>query len=126
MKKYTITCNSGILFIEADSTSEAAKQFVMSDDFDNSAEFTVEAPDDVGNGQRFKASEFRSDISAGKFELAKKIKNTKGPNPTEQLLADLLRGQQTQIDELKKLNFKLMMFWIFLVVLPLLGWLLTQ
>jgi len=38
----------------------------------------------------------------------------------EQLLMNLLRGQQTQINELKKLNFKLMMFWIFLVVLPLL------
>ena len=45
---------------------------------------------------------------------------------SEQLLMNLLRGQQTQINELKKLNFKLMMFWIFLVVLPLLGWLLTQ
>jgi len=68
--KYTITCNSGILFIEADSTSEGAKQFVISDDFDNSAEFTVEAPDDVGNGQKFKASEFRSDISAKEFGLS--------------------------------------------------------
>jgi len=45
---------------------------------------------------------------------------------SEQLLMNLLHGQQTQINELKKLNFKLMMFWIFLVVLPLLGWLLTQ
>lgn len=45
---------------------------------------------------------------------------------TEKLLFRLIEIQQYQFTELKKLNFKLMMFWIFLVVLPVLGWLLTQ
>ena len=45
---------------------------------------------------------------------------------TEKLLFRLIEIQHYQFTELKKLNFKLMMFWIFLVVLPLLGWLLTQ
>ena len=125
-EKYTIISKSGKLIIEAESRSEAAKQFVASVDFDNSTGFKVKAPyDGVGSSHKFVTAELLSEIS-DKSGTEKKSENTKDPNSTEQLLVNLLRGQQTQIDELKKLNFKLMMFWVFLVVLPLLGWLLTQ
>jgi len=38
---------------------------------------------------------------------------------SEQLLMSLLHGQQVQINELKKLNYKLFWLYIFLVVLPI-------
>jgi hypothetical protein len=59
-------------------------------------------------------------------EITKKQGLNKPESSTEKLLIKIIDLQQNQFDELKKLNFKLMMFWIFLVVLPLLGWLLTQ
>ena len=66
-------------------------------------------------------------------ELIKEQGLDKPESSTEKLLIKIIGFQQKQLElnlsqseELKKLNFKLMMFWIFLVVLPVLGWLLTQ
>ena len=55
-----------------------------------------------------------------------KLEGISTTSATEKLLLNIALTQEKQFQELKKLNFKLMMFWIFLVVLPLLGWLLTQ
>jgi len=59
-------------------------------------------------------------------EITKKQGLNKPESSTEKLLIKIIDLQQNQFGELKKLNFKLLMFWIILVVLPLLGWLLTQ
>lgn len=40
---------------------------------------------------------------------------------TEKLLAEIIKIQERQFTELKKLNFKILMFWIFIIVIPLLA-----
>ena len=72
-------------------------------------------------------------LTAEKFEdhLSEKTNDTVAPDETknlaeiksaentDKLLARLIEIQQFQFSELKKLNFKLMMFWIILVIIPI-------
>ena len=152
--QYTIKYNSGKVKIEAQSLTEAARIFLLSPDFDHSEKITIKAPHHgLGQSEQFitkdlmkeiedsqlkKASQIRDQIKDKKHneeaekqtERIKELSKSFGiQNPdanTDRLLVQIIEIQQKQFSELKKLNFKLMMFWIFLVVLPWLGWLLMQ
>ena len=111
--------------IQANGPQEAYEKFLI-----EVGTYPIKVIVDTG---KFKAEVFDDHIESAK----KRIKEEKAQaeltkettmvvKSTEELLLDLIDCQKKQYEELKKLNFRLMMFWIFLVVLPLLGWLLTQ
>lgn len=120
--------------IEANSPTEAYEKFL---DLVGSYPFAVK----ISAGFLSASKEFKSHIESAGEEL-KKIREQKKktlPKPEastevqiknfieqssetpsmEQILMNLLRSQQMQVEELKKVNFKLMMFWIILVVIPI-------
>jgi hypothetical protein len=121
--------------IEANSPTEAYEKFL---DLVGSYPFAVK----ISAGFLSASKEFKSHIKSAGEEL-KKIRQQKkktlpkqevstevqikdfieqqsGETLTmEQILMNLLRTQQVQVEELKKVNFKLMMFWIILVVIPI-------
>ena len=97
-EKYTIISKSGKLIIEAESRSEAAKQFVASVDFDNSTGFKVKAPHDgVGSSHKFVTAELLSEIS-DKSGTEKKSENTQQTSSAEDTYTTLGKGSYSFYD----------------------------
>jgi hypothetical protein len=145
--QYTIKHNSGKVKIEAQSLAEAARIFLLSPDFDHSEKITIKAPyHGLGQSEQFITKDLMKEIEDSKLKKASQIRdqikdkknNEEAEKQTEKikelsksfgiqnldantdkLLVQIIEIQQKQFSELKKLNFKLMMFWIILVVIPI-------